>query len=710
MRSNPLIGEGNTIPKLQKLRADYSSYVSKNLPNANSRQGARNWNQSATPIRSLGAGIRPNVPLSRSSLKRGSQGANSNLSIGHAYNTLEVPNMKNQNSFDRRFSQNNNMNATVNFREQNNSSAGEVNPPPLMPEMYNNLNTGPQFPTGGGYNAFTPQNFNPVPMGYQMNQNLMQSAPMGQNTMINAPMNQNMAQTMPMNTIDPSNPYASFTPQKPPRAPMVSSSPQTYASPPSNIPGTGETDYSALNNSKELAVNSSFESAATISKPREGEPGHIETPQNFDVSAKYKQEEKALLNQFLQKQMYEKKIKDEEERIRKLKEEADEDSRIMREQDEISRKQFLENDARHAFRRQKNLPNYEDTLPRSKKVGFLSNVIVKEPKANAFDDEYWQAKRNSKKYFDHFPQDVRVGELQRLLELKFQNSQTELKRVFHENMREIKLEIDSKQTNMAKHLRDLKNIAQREREEKDKLQLEVERLNREKINLAEREEIVNSILRNDMTYKTPPLPKIKSAAEDIRIDFDTKGYNTHPINVTNTTSYISRNTAVPYYENIDTSMLENSNHGLDDVLDFEGETDIISAGDAKDTSISRIRTLQKDRLTLIGDIEKNMNNNRKIDISGSLNRMRKAKAKPLRFTSGKKSTINREMRNKMLVQDYDSSKDGMKELDYQVEDSLSHSFKPRVDNTIKINTSGYGNSDDSEIKFPSPGLLNFNDV
>lgn len=124
----------------------------------------------------------------------------------------------------------------------------------------------------------------------------------------------------------------------------------------------------------------------------------------------------------------------------------------------------------------------------------MSNVIIRAPKdtgrikkddlylgpaENALDDEYWQRKRGTKKYWNHYPYDVRVGELQRLLELKFQNSQTELKRKFYENMREIKNEIDSKQINMAKHLRELKNTAQKEREEKDKLQMEVDRLTNE---------------------------------------------------------------------------------------------------------------------------------------------------------------------------------------------------------------------------------------
>lgn len=81
-----------------------------------------------------------------------------------------------------------------------------------------------------------------------------------------------------------------------------------------------------------------------------------------------------------------------------------------------------------------------------------------------------------------------------------------------------------------------------------------------------------------MTYKTPPLPKVKSKAEDINLHFDTKGYNTHPVNIVGTTSYVSRNTAVPYFEKEDTSMLDNTNYGMDDVLDLDGETDIISAG------------------------------------------------------------------------------------------------------------------------------------
>ncbi len=119
------------------------------------------------------------------------------------------------------------------------------------------------------------------------------------------------------------------------------------------------------------------------------------------------------------------------------------------------------------------------------KVRF-KGVYVLDPAQNSFVKDYWQQKRESKDIHDHYPKDIRVWELQKLLELKFQNSQTELKRKFYENMREIKSEIDSKQVNMAKHLRELKNTAQKGREEKEQLQFEVDRLKREKQNIKER--------------------------------------------------------------------------------------------------------------------------------------------------------------------------------------------------------------------------------
>ena len=95
-----------------------------------------------------------------------------------------------------------------------------------------------------------------------------------------------------------------------------------------------------------------------------------------------------------------------------------------------------------------------------------------------------------------------------------------------------------------------------------------------------------------MKYKTPPLPKLKSQTSEMKINIDTKGYNTHPVNVINSTSYISRNTAVPYYENIDTSMLENGNYGLDDIPDLDGETDIISAGKLRINYLKEMQRIQ----------------------------------------------------------------------------------------------------------------------
>lgn len=211
----------------------------------------------------------------------------------------------------------------------------------------------------------------------------------------------------------------------------------------------------------------------------------IETPQDFTSEKKFKAEEQSLLHQFLQKQIDEKRQREIEEKARKEREDAEDEARIKREQDEIIRQRYIENDQWRAFKAKNKLNDFDDNLGKKHQDSFMDNIVIKAPKESK-GDEYWQANKAVKSNFDHFPQDLKVGELQRILELKFLNSQTELKRVFHENMREIKHEIDSKQVNMAKHLRELKDLAQREREEKDKLQYEVDKLNREKVNLAER--------------------------------------------------------------------------------------------------------------------------------------------------------------------------------------------------------------------------------
>lgn len=91
--------------------------------------------------------------------------------------------------------------------------------------------------------------------------------------------------------------------------------------------------------------------------------------------------------------------------------------------------------------------------------------------------------------------------------------------------------------------------------------------------------------------------------------------------------------------------------------------------------------------------------------------MRKAKAQPLRFNSEKRDFFSsKAMRNRRLVQDYQPKQDPAKELDYHIEDSMTRSFKQKLDDDVKISTAGYGVNDSSEIKFPSPGLLNLNGV
>ena len=157
------------------------------------------------------------------------------------------------------------------YRSQNNLSAEPTHNLQIMPENYGNVNLGPHYPGNSPYNAFTPAAYNMPGMGYNMNPGFSQTIPV----------NQGM-----MNTMDVSNPYGTMTPQKPPRPPpMAPMAPQNFASPPSNIPGTGETNYSILNNSNlgnnntdentGLEINTSFESAETMNLAKEGQRGHI---------------------------------------------------------------------------------------------------------------------------------------------------------------------------------------------------------------------------------------------------------------------------------------------------------------------------------------------------------------------------------------------------------------------------------------------------
>ena len=153
----------------------------------------------------------------------------------------------------------------------------------VLPEMYNTHNFAqpkiqtPQFNNNNAYNSFTPTPFYNMPaMGYNMQPGFAQTTPL----------NQNMG-----NIMEVQSPYMNMTPQKPPLPPPISAmpqtmamsaipqtmamSPQSFASPPSHIPGTGETNYSVLNNNKEISVNSSFESAETLNQETEGGRGQI---------------------------------------------------------------------------------------------------------------------------------------------------------------------------------------------------------------------------------------------------------------------------------------------------------------------------------------------------------------------------------------------------------------------------------------------------
>ena len=82
MRSNPLLGEGNSIPKLQKLREDYTSYVNENkFPSLMAKKSRKVQNNMIGGGRTLGGGISPNVPMSRSHARNDLKSTNSSFTL-----------------------------------------------------------------------------------------------------------------------------------------------------------------------------------------------------------------------------------------------------------------------------------------------------------------------------------------------------------------------------------------------------------------------------------------------------------------------------------------------------------------------------------------------------------------------------------------------------------------------------------------------------
>lgn len=316
----------------------------------------------------------------------------------------------------------------------------------------------------------------------------------------------------------------------------------------------------------------------------------------------------------------------------------------------------------------------------------------------ALNDNQKTRKRDLYYYIDWYPYDSRVGELHKLLEFKFQNSQTELKRKFFENIREVKNEIDTKQFNMAKHLQELKNMAQHEREEKERLRIEVERLKKKESDLKEREELMNSLLRNDMKYKTPPLPKIYSYTSDIKAVVDTSGYGSRPISIINNTSnYYSKNTAIPYFETNDYSM-NNPEMFIDDDLELGEDTD-------------RVLKLQKDRVDIIEKIESSLANNKEIDMIPALERIRKAGQKPFRISKNlKKSAIKNYERSKKFVDNYYDQSDSLDKLVRFTDESYSKNLMKNGFNTINVHSKKYKLDDSLDRELPSYKLLSYNDL
>jgi hypothetical protein len=148
----------------------------------------------------------------------------------------------------------------------------------------------------------------------------------------------------------------------------------------------------------------------------------------------------------------------------------------------------------------------------------------------------------------------------------------------------MKHEIDTKQYNMAKHLREIKNMAQQEREENVILEMEVTRLGRKDKKIKDRKELLSSLLDNGMMHKTPPLAKITSGySTKLQSKVDAIGYDTIPVNFINRpSSYYPSKQAVPY-------------RGNSDFLDLNDRSISFDEEDHIGVETSRLRKLQNDR-------------------------------------------------------------------------------------------------------------------
>lgn len=239
MRANPLIGEGNSIPKLQKLREDYSSYV-KEARRPTFKRNEALKRQGRGEIIERSTEIKTNIPLSRhhnTSASPASRVNNSGIK-----RTLEIPNLKLPNNPNRPSSQARAHNATINSREQNNRS-GLSYAPKLLPEVFPNPEVTMATPSNF-YNSFSPMN--PYPVG-------------GFNTP------GNFGATMPMNygQFQAPSPYMNMVPQYA-NAPM----PQQFVSPPSHFPERMQTPAKTQMApvQRELEIDTSFDSNETLAK------------------------------------------------------------------------------------------------------------------------------------------------------------------------------------------------------------------------------------------------------------------------------------------------------------------------------------------------------------------------------------------------------------------------------------------------------------
>jgi len=287
MRSNPLIGEGNVIPKLQKLKQDYENYVKDTSnPAYKSKLGISRRKLGQGANKSIG--ISPNIPVSRHAISNsgnqnfyGDQSRNRNT-FDQSNNSMNRPMSKADSSHNL-----SDMRQTINY-------SGLETAPKLLPESFNPTFNTPQM-NGGKFDQmnhqYEPFNSNMPPTFTPQMQysNFMTQSPYS---------------NMPNPYMQPPQQFAppAYTPQySQSQLPAVQ-----QAQPPAHPSQHYDNAQNAAASTQNLHSGTSFESVDSMAKTMPSRQREMEIPADYNFEARYKEEEKNVLKEFLKKQMLEK--------------------------------------------------------------------------------------------------------------------------------------------------------------------------------------------------------------------------------------------------------------------------------------------------------------------------------------------------------------------------------------------------------------------